>query len=210
MEKLIKILIGFALLYGTYALFLKRWDYTSKEKEKELRQELKKAGLSSCYFFILPNRLLLFNVLSAGVFYFYWIYKQWQAVLSGYKNLKGTSLKFGPFVRAVFGLFSFYQLMAIVNRTCVYMHKPQALSHLFWGSMLWIGAGVALSFNLPIWARILGAFFFFSSSYIAQKQINLLPKQIPPSKLRWIEILVIFCGWIWWGGVIFLFLKLRS
>ncbi len=207
MERLIKILIGLALLYGSYALFLKRWDYTSEQKRAQEKQRLKEAGLSACYFFILPKNLLLLNLLSGGCFFFYWSYKQWQAILSGYKNLAGTHLKYGPFLRSMFGLFTFYQLVAIVNRTCAYMRKPQGLSHLFWGSVLWLGALVPMISALPVWARILGAVFFFAAPYVAQSHINTLPKDIPPSQFRWIELLPVVCGWAIWGTVIFLLIK---
>jgi len=161
MEKLIKILIGFALLYGAYALFLKKWDYTSQAKRDEQKQQLKEKGLSACYFFIPPQRLLVLNVLSGGIFFFYWSFKQWQAVLSGYKNLAGTKLKMGPFGRAFWGILSFYQLTAIVNRTCAYMHKPQGLSHLFWGTALWAGLTVACLPWVPGGAEYWELSFFF-------------------------------------------------
>ena len=207
MEKLIKILIGFALLYGAYALFLKKWDYTSQAKRDEQKQQLKEKGLSACYFFIPPQRLLVLNVLSGGLFFFYWSFKQWQAVLSGYKNLAGTKLKMGPFGRAFWGILSFYQLTAIVNRTCAYMHKPQGLSHLFWGTALWAGLTVACLPWVPWWGRILGAFFFLYPPYALQQHINNLPKEIPPSKFRWIELLPMACGWVFWGTLLFLLLK---
>ena len=207
MEKLIKIIVGFGLLYGTYALFLKKWDYTSQAKRAEEKQHLKEEGLSSCYFFILPDRLLLLNLLSGGFFFFYWSYKQWQAVLIGYKNLAGTRPKFGPFVRSIFGLFTFYQLLAIVNRTCAYMRKPQGLSHLFWGTVLWVGAVLPFIPVLPLWMRLLSPILFFYPPYMLQKYVNTLPKEIPPSKFRWIELLIVLVGWGLWGGVIFLLVK---
>jgi hypothetical protein len=204
MEKLIKIIIGFALLYGAYALFLKRWDYTSQAKRAQEKQRLKEAGMSACYFFIFPKKLLLLNALSGGIFFFYWSYKQWQAILSGYKNLAGTKLKFGPLTRAIFALFSFYQLLAIVNRTCVYMRKPQALSHLFWGTALWVGAVLPLVPVLPWWARLLGAVLFIYAPFVAQTHINLLPSDIPPSQFKWVELLPVPIGWLVWSMAILL------
>lgn len=207
MEKLINILIGFGLLYGSYLLFLKHSDYASQEKRAKKKQQLKEAGLSSCYFFILPKRLLLFNLLSGGFFFFYWSYKQWQAVLSGYKNLAGTRLRFSPLVRGIFGLLSFYQLMAIVNRTCVYMRKPKALSHLFWGTVLWTGLlGVCLPF-LPVWGRVMCGGLFLYTPYVAQTHINTLPQEIPPSKIRRAEIGVILLSWFFWGLFFLVFFK---
>ena len=204
MEKFLHILIGFAVIYGAYFFLRSKINYTSEEKKLERRTFLKKQGLSACYFFIPPKKLLILNVLSGGFFFYYWLYKQWQAVLSGYKNSDGTFPRFGAFLRALFGLFSFYQLAAIVNRTCEYMHKNIGFSHLFWGTVVWLGPTLFFISALAAWVRIVAAIAFLSAPYFLQKNINSLPKGIPLSRIKWQEIICLPVGWGLWGGLLYL------
>lgn len=196
MEQLSSILLGLALLYVFYILIAGKWDYASQAKNAELKEQLKEQGLSVRYYFIPAGRLLLFNILSGGLFLFYWIYKQWQAVLSGYKNSAGTPLKYGPVLRTLFAFISFYQLNAITNRTCLYMHKRPTLSHWFWGTALWAGLAAAWTPVLPPEWRILGGVLFIIAPSVLQRRINALPKELPPFRLKLAEILWLIVCWI--------------
>lgn len=209
MERLIQLLLGAGILYAAYALSVKKWDYDSEAKREETKKRLKSAGLSVRYYFIPAGRLFVLNALSGGVFFFYWSYKQWQAVKSGYKNSAGTPLKYWPLTRAVWGFVSFYQLAAIVNRTCVYMRKKPALPAAFWGTVL-CGAVAALCvpFLGPGW-HLAGAAGYLLAPYAVQRRINSLPKELPPSRVKAAEILWTALGWLLWGGV-FTLLHLTS
>lgn len=204
MEKFLHILIGFAIIYSGYFFLRSKINYTSESKQLERRNTLKTQGMSSCYFFMIPKKLLLLNILSGGFFFFYWSCKQWQAVISGYKNATGTKLKYGAFLRAMAGIFSFYQLTAIVNRTCEYMHKKTGLSHLFWGTVTWLCPVLFLVFMIPLWVRVPAAVLFLSAPYFLQKHINTLPKEVPPSHLKFQEIICLPIGWSVWAGIIIL------
>ena len=131
-----------ALLWAAYASATK-WDYSSRAKEQDLRNRLKQKGLSIRYYFLPARRMLLLNVLSGGIFFFYWSFQQWRAVCSGYKNAANTPLKYPPVLRTLFIFISFYQLTAIINRTCLYMHQKPAMRPFVWGTLLWAGAAAA-------------------------------------------------------------------
>lgn len=201
MEKIWQIIIGLAVFYAAYALSLKKWDYDSAAKREEAKLRLKRAGLSVRYYFIPANRLLVLNALSGGFFFWYWSYKQWQAVTAGYKNAAGGALKYGPLARAVFSFISFYQLTAVVNRTCAYMRKRPALPAVFWGSALAGGFTAACLPCLSPWWRAAGAALYIAAPYALQKRINALPKEPPPSRLKTNEILWVGLGWLVWACV---------
>lgn len=200
MERLIQILIGAGILYAAYAMSLKKWDYTSVQKREEQKLRLKRKGLSVRYYFIPAGRLLVFNVLSGGVFFFYWSYKQWQAVKSGYKNEAGVPLKFAPAARALLSFISFYQLAAIVGRTCAYMRKKTPFPAIFWGTALWGGLAGAFLPLLPLPWRVLCAALYLLAPCALQMRINSLPKEPPPSRVKTSEILWALAGWLVWGG----------
>ena len=204
MDRLPSILLAIALLYAFYVLGTRKWDYASEAKRQAQKERLQKEGLAVCYYFISGRKFLLLNLLGGGLFSLYWGYKQWQAIRAGYKNAAGTQLKGGPFIRAVFILFSFYQLTAIVNRTCLYMHKRPSFTHLFWGTAFWGGLAAACVPQVPAPWRIAGAAAFFFAPYFIQQRINTLPKTLPPSRLKMAELLWLPVCWVIWGGVLVL------
>lgn len=206
MERIWHILAGAALIYLAYMMLLKKWDYNTEAKRHAHKDILKQKGLSTCYFFIHPYRLLGFNIISGGFFFFYWSYKQWKSVISGYKNVTRQPLRGGAFVRSIFGLFYFYPLAAIINRTCDYMGKTQMLSPIFWTIIFWGGLTAACLPVLDVFWRLLGAVCFFIPPFVLQKHINLLPKELPPVRLRVIELFFVFLGWIAWAAI-FVLLK---
>ena len=201
MDRLLSILLGIAILYVFYALGIKKWDYTSQAKRDKEKERLKKAGLSTRYYFIPEKRLLLFNITSGGLFLFYWSFKQWQAVTAGFKNTDGTSLKYPPWLRAVCTFISFYQLNAIINRTCRYMRKRPTLSPAFWGTALWTGFAAVWVPALPAGGRITGALFFILAPYVLQRRINALPKELPPTRVKLPEILCLLFCWAALAGI---------
>lgn len=198
MEKLMNILLGTAILYAVYALGIKRWDYASEAKREEMKIRLQKQGLAVRYYFISTNKLLLLNLLSGGLFLFFWSYKQWQAVCAGYKNSSGKPLGGGPFWRAVFTVFTFYQFNAILNRTCLYMHKKPTLPCAVWGTLCWTGLTAACIPALPLFWRMAGGALFLYAPCALQKRVNALPKQLPPARLKTAEILWLPVSWIIW------------
>ena len=207
MERLISILAGIGILYAIYALGLKNFDYTSEQKRLQIKDQIKQEGLSTSFYFINAKRLLFFEMLSGGLFIFYWAYKQWQAILRGYKNTSGKKLSAGPLIRSLLIAISIYQLTAIINRTCVYMRKVPAFPPLIWGTALWGGAVAAC---LPILAggwRVLGGVFCLAAPYVLQQHINSLPKELPPSRIKVMEIVWIVLSWLIWGGFVFAYGK---
>lgn len=56
------------------------------------------------YFAISPKRLVLFSIITFGVYEIYWFYKNWEAV----KKFEGE--KIYPFWRAIFAVFFCYSL----------------------------------------------------------------------------------------------------
>lgn len=205
MDRLYSILLGMALLFVFYVLGTRKWDYATEAKREAQKERLKKAGLSTCYYFISVRRLLLLNVLGGGLFVFYWAYKQWQAVRAGYKNAAGTALKMGPVFRALLIPFSFYQLNAIVNRTCLYMRKRPSFSPVFWGTVFWLGLAAVWVPVIPVWGRITGAAAFVLVPVVLQRRINTLPKELPPTRIKPAEIVwLCVCWFILAGGALLL------
>ena len=56
------------------------------------------------YFAISPKRLILFSILTLGIYEIYWFYKNWEAV----KKFEGQ--KIYPFWRSIFAIFFCYSL----------------------------------------------------------------------------------------------------
>lgn len=205
MEKLTPILAGITLLYLVYVLGMRKWDYTSAAKRQEQKLQLQKKGLSVRYYFTSPGTLLFFTLISGGLFTFYWLYKQWQAIRAGYKNAAHTPLKYPPFVRTLLSPVFFFSLIGIINRTCLYLRKPAAWPAWFWGT-LWLAGGFAVCLPLPVYFRITGVLVFSLPPYVLQKHINSLPKQLPATKVKLPEIVGLLVCWLCWAGI-FLWLR---
>ena len=207
MDRLTSVFVGILILYILYFFGFKNWDYTSEAKRHAIRQQIKELGLSTRFHFISAKWLLLLNILSGGLFVFYWSYKQWQAIFIGYKNTSGRTLSAGPLLRALFTPISFYQLVSIVNRTCVYMRKIPAFHAALWGSALLLGLVVACLPMLPVQARLVGAFCFVWAPFILQGHINSLPKELPPFHIRAMEIVWVLLSLVLWFVALLLWKK---
>lgn len=201
MDRLYSILIGVALVAVLYWLGPRRFDYTSPQKRQHIKDRITAKGISVQYYFISTKRLLWFNILTGGLFFFYWAYKQWQAIQNGYKSTTGVTIKYNPWLRSLFSCFTLYQLIAIVNRTCVYMRKVPAFPAVVWGSFWWAGLVVACLTICPIWIRLLGAILYLVTPYVLQRHINSLPKELPPSRIKWREMMWLLLCWIFWAAL---------
>ncbi len=188
MQRLLEMLGTLAVLYAVYALSFKKWDYTSEEKRLERRAVLKAKGMSNTFYFIHARTLFVLNTLSGGLFVFYWLYRHWQAVLYGFKRTDGKALPGGPLLRAAGGFFTFFQLNAIICRTCEYMHHKAPLAPWAWGT-LWLG-GLAGAVACPDWTgRIIGYLLFCGAPAALQNRLNALPKGTLPAAPKRAEIL---------------------
>ena len=128
MEQFLQMAGVLAALYIAYALTLKKWDYASEAKRTERRTQLKELGLSNTFYFIHAGTLLILNAVSGGLFVLYWLFRQWKAVLTGFRRLSGQPLSGGTFMRTLGGAVTFFELNALICRTCEYMRKKIALS----------------------------------------------------------------------------------
>lgn len=174
MERLLEMLGVIAVLYVGYALSIKKWDYSSASKREERRKKLKEKGLSNTFYFISSRTLLLLNIVTGGLFSLYWFFKQWQAVLRGFKRQSGKPLKYGAFLRTLLFPFTFFELQGIINRTCEYLKKPVPLPVWFWGGLY--VAGGAVLFALPYtWVKITGQLLVCLIPAVLQKKLNILP-----------------------------------
>ena len=180
MERLLQMLGVLAALYAAYALSIKKWDYETEAQRTARRTFLKSKGLSNTFYFIHAGTLFLLNLLSGGLFAFYWLYRQWQAVLHGFRRLSAKPLKHGPFLRAVGGFGTFFSLNAIICRTCEYMHHKAPLPPWVWGTA-WL-AGLAGTLAGPdVTTRAAGYLVFCAAPALLQRRLNALPKEtIPP------------------------------
>lgn len=201
MNRLLSLAVGLGILAFVYVLGLRRLDYASEQKRLAAKAQIKQDGLAVQYYFIPAGRLLAWWVLSGGLFGFYWLYRQWRAVCAGYRHAQGKKLAFGPLLRSVFGLISFYQLTAIVNRTCIYKRKTPAFPAAWWGTLFAGGAVAAALPLLPLWARLLGAGCFAAAPYAVQRHINLLPGTLPPLPVKLMEWLWLMLSWLIWAGL---------
>ena len=175
MQRLLEMLLALAILYAVYALGMKKWNYTSQADREKRKTELKKLGLSNTFYFIHEYTFLVLNLASGGLFSFYWIYKQWQAVLQGFKRLEGGPLKHGAFVRTLGGGFTFFTLAALINRTCEYMRKKTAWPAGLWGT-LWLGGLMLVFCPFGTFYRLTGYALFCLAPVVYQNRLNALPK----------------------------------
>ena len=195
MERIIQMLGILAVLYAAYALSLKKWTYVTEAQREQRRRELKEKGLSNTFYFIGAGTLFLLNAASGGLFSFYWMYRQWQAVTRGFKRLDGTALKGGPFVRALGGFITFFPLNAIIARTCEYMRKKAPLPPWVWGT-LWL-AGLAGAIFVTRWPERLVCYAFSCGAPAApQNRLNALPKAPVPANPNPAEYVAAACGLI--------------
>jgi len=193
MERLLEMLGVLAALYVGYKLTMGKWDYTSPQKRDERKNKLKTAGLSTRFYFMHPRTQFVLTFISGGLFTFYWLYKQWQQVLRGFKRLDKTPLKGGAFVRAVGGIGTFFSLAGLINRTCEYMHKPTSWPAGLWG-LLWLGGLVLVCCAVsPIW-RVAGYMLWCAAPAVFQRKINTLSREIVPAFPRTVEIIVALLG----------------
>lgn len=175
MERFLQMLGVLAALYIMYALSLKKWDYDTESKRLARRAALKEQGLSNTFYFIHARTLFILNAASGGLFAFYWLYRQWQAVLHGFKRQDGQTLSGGPFLRTLGGLGTFFQLNAIICRTCEYMHHKPPLPPWAWGP-LWLGGLSGTLFGTSWIMRLAGYLFFCGAPAALQGRLNALPK----------------------------------
>ena len=175
MQRLTEMILAIAILYAVYALGIKKWTYTTEAEREKRKTELKKLGLSNTFYFIHEYTFLVLNLASGGLFSFYWIYKQWQAVLQGFKRLEGGPLKHGAFVRTLGGGFTFFTLAALINRTCEYMRKKTAWPAGLWGT-LWLGGLMLVFCPFGTFYRLTGYALFCLAPVVYQNRLNALPK----------------------------------
>ena len=181
MQRLTEMILAIAILYAVYALGIKKWTYTTEAEREKRKTELKQLGLSSTFYFIHAQTFFILNVVSGGFFSFYWLFKQWQAVLQGFKRLSGDPLKHGPFVRALGAPITFFTLAALINRTCEYMHKKTAWPAGLWGALWLVGAGLIFC-PVEMFYRLMGFLFFCLAPAVYQNRLNTLPKEpVSPS-----------------------------
>ena len=177
-----------AVLYAAYALSLKRWDYDTEAKRNARRARWKEQGLTNTFYFIHAGTLFCLNLASGGLFTFYWLFRQWQAVSHGFRRLDGKPLRGGAWVRALGGFISFFPLNALICRTCAYLRHTAPLPPWVWGT-LWLG-GLAGTLASPSAAgRIIGYLFFCGAPAVLQRRLNALPNQPISASPRPREIL---------------------
>ena len=187
MERLLQMLGILTALYAAYVLSIKKWDYPTESKRTARRTLLKTKGLSTSFYFIHARTLFLLNILSGGLFTFYWLYRQWQAICKGFRRLDETPLKHGPFIRTLCGFGTFFQLNAIICRTCEYMHQKSPLPPGVWGT-LWL-LGLAGTIAGTDWTmRALGYALFCGAPAVLQNRLNALPKEHIPMQPKTIEV----------------------
>lgn len=175
MQRLLEIFLALGILYAVYALGMKKWNYSTESDREKRKAELKKLGLSNTFYFIHARTFFVLNLVSGGLFSFYWFFKQWQAALKGFKRLEGEPLKYGPFMRALGAPITFFPLAALINRTCEYMRKKTAWPAGWWGS-LWLGGLVLVFCPVETFLRLTGYVFFCLAPVVYQNRLNALPK----------------------------------
>ena len=162
------------------------------------------------YYAISPKRLVLFSILTFGIYEIYWFYKNWQAV----KKFEGQ--KISPFWRAIFAVFFCYGLFKKVSESAkshnyrnLYSSGWLATAYIF---LLLVGNGLStvdsyeIGFNL-IW------FIVVVSTFIpllpVQKAINFNNEKVKGSSelkrdFSGGEVTLIVIGVLWfllvlWG-----------
>ncbi|MEX0998369.1 MAG: zinc-ribbon domain-containing protein [Thermodesulfobacteriota bacterium] len=162
------------------------------------------------YYAISPKRLILFSVLTLGIYELYWFYKNWQAVKESERQ------KMYPFWRAVFAVFFCYSLFKKVLESA----KKQAYQSSYspgwlaavYISLLLLGSGLGnidsydLEFNF-IWLIVVISTFI--PLLPIQKAINFNNEKIKGSKVlpegfSSGEVVLIVIGVLWfllvlWG-----------
>lgn len=194
MERLLEIVGILTALYIGYKLTIGKWDYSSPQKRDERKNKLKTAGLSTRFYFMHPRTQFILTFISGGLFTFYWLFKQWQQVLRGFKRLDNTPLKGSTFTRTLGGVWSFFALAGLINRTCEYMHKPTSWPAGLWG-LLWLG-GLALTFcPVEVSWRLTGYALWCAAPAVFQRRINTLSHEQIPAFPRTVEIIAaLLCG----------------
>ena len=168
-----------AVLYVLYAATLKRWNYSTEKERIQRRGVLKQHGMSNTFYFIHTKTLFVLNVFSGGLFTFYWLFKQWQAVRFGFRRVDGKPLKINPLFRTLLGFITFFELNALINRTCEYTRRPQTLPLGIWG-MVWLG-GLMGCFFCDGWNKIFPYLLWCYAPSALQDKVNgLTPKEVSP------------------------------
>ena len=193
MERLIEMLVIIGLLYAGYALTLQKWTYVAQADWEKRKNVLKTKGLTNTFYFINARTQFILTLLSGGLFTFFWLYRQWSAVLKGFRRLEGGPLRFGPLLRTLGGFVTFFSLGGIMNRTCEYMRKKPALPAGVWG-LLWLGGLGAVFAPVSAGWRITGYILFCAAPVAFQRRLNALPKQEPSAWPKIIELLAAAAG----------------
>ncbi|WP_428052871.1 hypothetical protein [Candidatus Avelusimicrobium stercoris] len=181
MEQFLQMVAVLAALYIAYALTLKKWDYASEAKRTERRTQLKELGLSNTFYFIHAGTLFILNAASGGLFAVYWLFRQWKAVLVGFRRLSGQPLAGGAFVRTLGGAVTFFGLNAIICRTCEYMRKKSPLPPWVWGT-LWLGGLIGTILVKPLFWRACCYALWVGAPAALQRRLNALPEQTLSAK----------------------------
>jgi hypothetical protein len=176
MAEFLQMAVVIAVLYIFYSVTIKKWNYSTEAQRKERRTLLKKRGLSNTFYFIHDKTLFFLNAASGGLFTFFWLFRQWQAVKAGFKRTSGAPLKYGPFLRTFFGLVTFFSLNALISRTCEYMHKKTPLPPIVW-STLWIAGLILVLFATGYGAKIFGYLLWCYAPCALQHRLNAFPTQ---------------------------------
>lgn len=193
MQRFLEMLTVVGVLYIAYKLTLSQWNYSTEADRKKRKNLLKKKGLSNRFYFMGARTLWLLNICSGGLFCFYWFYKQWQMIFTGFKRLDGRPLSASPFWRALGGFFTFFSLGGIINRTCEYLRKRPALPAALWGLMWW-GGLVATFLPTELWVRICGYLLFCAAPAAFQNRLNALLEEPLPLKPKPAEIVATTVG----------------
>ena len=189
MERLFTLVGVLAALYFIYALGLGKWTYASGQKREQRKLALKQAGLSTRFYFINARTFCTLNLISGGLFTFYWLYRQWSFIQKGFKRLDGKPLAVSAWLRAVFGMVSFFGLGGIINRTCEYMRKPLSWPPVLWG-ILWLGGLALLLAPVSYLYKGLGYILWCAVPVVFQRRINTLTREFLPAFPRTVEIIV--------------------
>ena len=189
MERFLEMISILGALYVAYALSMGKWTYETPAAREKRKEELKRAGLSARFYFMNAGSLFVLTLASAGTFTFYWLYKQWQSVYRG----SAQSLHGNAFWRAVTGMWSFFALGNLINRTCEYTRRETSWPAFLWGT-LWLGGFVLIFSPVETGWRVAGFFLFTLAPAVYQRRINTLTKKYLPFLPRAVEIMVTLAG----------------